>query len=193
MKLGRTHLIALFVICGAPLFAAEVPSVPETSIEGTKTSERIEQFGSVFTRIRSLKTPSVETEEYVYEGETLDGWTRLLAFQRISTAEPIGTDQYVGLLQRHIAEVPSAPRIRVVQQGAEASIFGVHYPSREPVDEQFGLVLVTRPDERRPNELHLVQLVLNPRKLKDGEMEALVRRWQARFQSQAASLTRKAQ
>ena len=150
----------------------------------------LQQYGSTFERIHSSREDSVETEEYVLQGETAENWTQMLTYQRISAAEPIAADQYVALLKRHLHETPHRPRFRVLQQSKAAALFGVHYPSSSSADEQLGLVLVTVPDGKRPNEVHLIQFAVSPARLPPDELELQVKRWQARLQSQAAAFAR---
>ena len=191
---GVTLCVALILAGGA--VSAASPALEangggeDPALSTSEPPRLLQQYGSVFERVSSLRADGVETEEYVLQGETRETWTQMLTYQRITAAEPMAADQYVGLLKRHLEQVPHAPRFRVVQQGRSAAIFGVHYAAHASAEEQFGIVLVSVPDERRPNELHVIQFVVNPRRLGPEELETQVKRWQTRFQSQASAFSR---
>ena len=185
---GAVFALGQATDAGTPADAPPPRSPPERSV--TPPQRVLEQYGSVFVLSRSTQEHGVQTEEYLLQGDTREEWTQLLTYQRIATAEPMGADQYVGLLMRHLGEAVSAPRFRVLQQGRDAAIFGVHYPAAVRSEEQFGVALVTVPDARRPSEIHVIQFAVSPQRVPPGELDLLVKRWQARFQTQAASLAR---
>ncbi len=168
---------------------AVVSSSPAALSDSNGVARTIQQYGLTFVLARSVRSDGVDTEEYFLKGETDATWSQMITYQRISLPEPLGADQYVTWLKRHMEQVANGPRLRVVLDGKVASIFGVHYATAEGVDGQFGLALVTRADLRRPNVLHLIQFAVNPARLSVEEMELQVKRWQARFQSQAASIS----
>lgn len=149
----------------------------------------IQQYGLTFVLARSSRSESTETEEYFIQGESAESWSQMITYQRLVLPDPIATDHYVIWLKKHFDQTPGGPRLKLVQQGKAASIFGVQYPKSEKSGEQFELVLVTVADPRRPNELHLIQYAINPDRVSLEEMELQVKRWQTRFQSQAASLS----
>jgi len=171
---------------GAPSRAAEetAPAVAPAAPE----RRTIQQFGLTFVLSRSTRSDSTETEEYFLEGESAESWSQMITYQRITLPEPLGADLYVTWLKKHFEQSPGGPRLKVVQQGKAASIFGVQYAKTDKSPEQFGLALVSVADPRRPNQLHLIQYAINPSRVSLEEMELQVKRWQARFQSQAASL-----
>lgn len=192
-------VIALFG--GATLGRSEEPAAvgtppatasTSTTAEGSAINNRptIQQDGLTFVLAHSTRSDSVETEEYFLEKESPESWSQMLTYQRVMLPEPLASDHYVSWLKQHLEQSPGGPRLRIVQQGKNASIFGIHYGKTANAGEQFGLALITTADPRRPNELHLIQYTINTGRIPVNEMEVLVKRWQARFQSQAASLIR---
>lgn len=161
------------------------PSIGGHEEPGLRT---VQLYGSKYVLVGSSRTDSVETEEYVQEGQTKDNWTQMLTYQRVVRPEPAAADSYAVALKRHLEQIPNAPRVRSVQQSKMAAILGAHYPEIQGRPEQFSLALVIVPDSRRPNEVHVVQYVAKPQLVPPSDLELEVKRWQARFQSQAASL-----
>lgn len=162
------------------------------SVAAASETERrtIQQYGLTFILTRSVRHDSTETEEYFLQGESAESWSQMITYQRLILAESLTAAEYVTWLKKHFDQVERAPRLKVVQQSKAAAIFGVHYAKTDTAGEQFGLALVTMADPRRPNELHLVQYVINIDRVPLEQMELQVKRWQALFQSQAASLSR---
>ena len=205
MKIPTTGLLALSLVLSLS-FAVGLKAESEaakggestrteakpTAVRTTPDTERrtIQQDGLTFTLARSARADTVETEEYFLEGENAETWSQMIAYQRVALPEPVGADQYVGWLKRQLEQHGSSPRVRILQQGKSAAIFGVQYDRSENAAEQFGLALATIADPRRPNELHLIQYLVSPSRMSIEDMEVRVKRWQARFQSQAASLSR---
>ncbi|PTY05270.1 hypothetical protein DB347_17555 [Opitutaceae bacterium EW11] len=171
----------------APSPDAALPPPPSTSRLETET---LQLYGQTFVLTGSIHSDVVHTEEYVLQGESADNWSQLLTYQRVRLPEPFPTDEYVMLLKRCLEQRGGAPRIRIVQQGKTASLFGIHYLATDRTPEQVALALLTIADPQRPNELHLVQYAVNPARLSLEEMELQIKRWQGRLQSQAASLVR---
>lgn len=167
----------------------EATNSPDVSPESSP-QKAIELYGTKFLLMTSSRLGEVETEEYLVEGESVAAWTQMLTYQRVTLPAPIAADVYVTLLKRHLESRPSPPKFRTVQQGKDASIFGVHYLPGNEAREQFGLALVSIPDPRRPNEVHILQYVCKPQEIAPEDLQLYARRWQARFQSQAASVTR---
>lgn len=165
-------------------------ALPSSSTSSSSEPETLQQYGQTFVLAGSTHTDVVHTEEYVLQGESVDNWSQLLTYQRVRLPEPFPTDEYVMLLKRCLEQRGGAPRIRIVQQGKTASLFGIHYPATDRTPEQVALALLTIADPQRPNELHLVQYAVNPARLSLEEMELQIKRWQGRLQSQAASLVR---
>lgn len=205
MKISTTWTavlsMALSLLCAVRLEAqaetvktADTPRPEAKSLAAgtTPDAERrtIQQDGLTFTLARSSRMDTVEIEEYFLEGENAETWSQMIAYQRIALPEPVGADQYVGWLKRQLEQRGGGPRMRIVQQGKSAAIFGVQYDRTENAAEQFGLALATIADPRRPNELHLIQYLVSPSRMSVEDMEVRVKRWQARFQSQAGSLGR---
>jgi hypothetical protein len=178
-----------------PQVAAPSPQVGHgtRSADGSTESsshKAIELHGTKFLLMASSRVGEVETEEYLVEGENAAAWTQMLTYQRVTLPAPMPADVYVTLLKRHLESRPGPPKFRTVQQGKDASIFGVHYLPGDAEREQFGLALVTIPDPRRPNEVHILQYVCKPQEIAPEDLQLYARRWQARFQSQAASVKR---
>jgi len=211
MKSVRVKCLCCWLVCVAGAIGEDVPASspvtanpppqPAASAAGGSSGETgavpppeqrrtVELYGMKYVLMGSSRNDSVETEEYVLENESASNWTQLLTYQRITLPEPTAADKYVMQLKRHMEQTAHAPRFKPVQQGREAALFGVHYPPTDTQPEQFGLALVTVPDSRRPNELHLIQYSAKPEKLNPAELDLQVRRWQARFQSQASSVAR---
>ncbi len=84
----------------------------------------------------------------------------------------------------------ASPKLRLVRQGKAASVFGIHYAATASREEQFSVVLVAIPDPRQPAQVHLVEYLISPARLAPEAAEVGVKRWQARFLSQASSLER---
>lgn len=174
-----------------PPESATPPAGTPAAVEKAGAERRtIQQYGMTFVLLRSSRQDNVETEEYFLEHESPENWSQMLTYQRVLMPEPLGADQYTTWLKRRFEESAAGPRLRTVQQGKLASIFGVQYPKTPKAEEEFCLALVTSPDAGRPNELHVVQFAINLARLPVEEMELQVKRWQARFQSQAASLVK---
>lgn len=168
--------------------SAQVRPTEPVALAPQAQRHSIQQFGLTFLLGSSERTDSVSTEVYRLQGESAESWTQLLVYQRISLPLPLTTERYLAWLQQQLASRASPPKLRVLQQGKATSLFALHYPPHGGASEQVSLALLTIADPRRPNELHLVQFVLNPGRVNVDEMELHLRRWQARFQSQAASL-----
>lgn len=162
---------------------------PATRAAATETRV-LRHDGLTFLLSRSTKHDSTETEEYFLQGESQESWSQMITYQRVTLPEPVGADAYVNWMKKRFEQNTGGPRLKVVQQGKTAAIFGVQYPKMEKTEPQFGLALAMVPDLRRPNELHIIQYVINPSRVSLADMELQVKRWQARFQSQAASLLR---
>lgn len=197
----RARLLLFIVVLSTTTQGEElVPSLPTTPhpsennapAVSTSSAERrtIQQYGLTYILARSTRNDSTETEEYFLQGESAASWSQMITYQRLVLAESLSTAEYVGWLKKHFEKVSGGPRLKVVQQGKAASIFGVHYGKTDTMGEQFGLALVTKADPRRPNELHLVQYAINIDRVSIEQMELQVKRWQALFQSQAASISR---
>lgn len=191
-------VVALTLRAGAETPApVPEPASPRTT-EGagptaatTATEPRtLRHDGLTFVLARSTRHDSTETEEYFLQGESQESWSQMITYQRVTLPEPLGTDAYISWMKKRFEQNPGGPRLKVVQQGKTASIFGVQYPKTEKTDPQFGLALAMVADPRRPNELHIIQYVINPARVSLADMELQVKRWQTRFQSQAASLAR---
>ena len=200
MKILATITLIAFALCAPRWSRAE--TTPAVNSEGStapgeaaaaaadpRAGRTIQQDGFTFVLRRSTRKETVDTEEYFLPNETPENWSQMVSYQRVQLPQPMGADLYVGWLKSQIEESSGSPRLRVVQSGKEASIFGVQYPKDGKADEQFALALVTVPDPRRPNELHLIQYSIQTQRVPVQDMELQVKRWRARFQSQAGGLS----
>lgn len=183
----------------AGMSAAEAPAAnqPDALAESARAPAKdpagrrvLHEFDETFVCASSERNESTDTETYLLESESVDSWTEMITYQRITFAGPVRPDQFVGLLKSRFKEGQPGAGFRLVQQGRSASIFAVHYPRGASQVEQVEIALATVADPKRPNELHVVQFAVCPERLEVARMEVLIRRWQARFQSQAASLNK---
>ena len=171
---------------------ASDPSESNGTVAASPAADRhtIQQYGLTFILSRSTRSDSTATEEYFLQGESAESWSQMITYQRLILAEPLGAGEYVTWLKKHFEQTHGGPRLKVVRLGKAASIFGVQYDKTDTTGGQFGLVLVTVADPRRPNELHLIQYAINVNRISPEETDLQIKRWQALFQSQAESVGR---
>lgn len=169
----------------APENAPEPAEKPDAAAKKTLT-----EFGESYVLNSSQRSDVLNTEEYILAGQTPENWSQAIIYQRIAFSAPAAPDSLVGSIKKRIEEVSPRSQLRLVSQGKSASIFAVHYAKTAQQPEQVAIALAAVADPKRPNELHLIQFALRPDRLDLATMERLVKRWQARFQSQAASLNR---
>jgi hypothetical protein len=185
----------ILLCCGVILFAWCAYATEQTDAEaarsGAVSAKTIREFGTVFVLSSSHHTDAVQTEEYLVEGESPDNWTQMLTYQRVAFEQPVGADRFVAVLLSHFSSRPNPPRVRVLEQNTTAAVLGIHYPQTVAMPEQFGIALITVPDLGRPSQVHLIAYVANPKRLDLPTLEANVRRWQSRFQSQAVCVAKR--
>jgi hypothetical protein len=185
-------VFAIVSIAGRCLAEEQVPA-PAAPPDQTATPQPerrpvIEQNGLKFVLLGSTRHDNVDTEEYLLEGETRESWSQMLTYQRVSLPEPVTADQYASVLKRHLEKFTPQPKFRVAQQGKAASIFAVHYGASSKDPEQVGLALIMLPDALRPSVLHVVHYTARLDRISAEDLDVQVKRWHARFQSQAASI-----
>jgi len=193
---SRHRFIASLVLFGffCFLWASEslAAGIPASfgAIPPLQARRTFEHNGHVYVLVFSNATEEVDTEEYVMEGETPDQWTQMISYQRIRLASAIGADQYVASLQRYFDQNRSAAHSKVVQNGKAATVFGVQYDKTSDRDLQLTIALAFFPNTKDPTLLHLIQFTLKPTNVASGEIENLIRSWEARFQSEARSISK---
>ena len=182
--------IAIQPILSARLLAQEELKQASPQKEAMIHPERktIQEEGTTYVLLSSHRDEHIQTEEYGIEGETASNWTQVITYQRLTLSEALGVNEYVSALKERIEQNGATARVRIVQSGSKAAIFGFEYGRADGTADpaQLGLVLVTLPDKRRPQELELVQYGASPSQLSLDLLAARMKRWQARFEAQAA-------
>lgn len=169
---------------------ATTPALHEKLAEQSSGTKTLTEFGQSYVLNSSQRSESLNTEEYVLQGETAENWSQAIVYQRILFATPAAPDSLVGSIKKRLEESAADAQLRLILQGRNASIFAVHYAKSAHHSEQVAIALAAVADPKRPNELHVIQFALRPERLDLATMESMVKRWQARFQSQATSLNR---
>lgn len=167
------------------------PATPVTLAEATgENGSPWWTVGTPFILRARHHAGELVTEEYGRGDEDPDRWTERLTYQRLSLSRPTASDAFVALLKEQLATQGASPRLRLVRQGKTASVFGIHYAATPTREEQFSVVLVAIPDPQHPSQVHLVEYLISPARLAPEAAEVGVKRWQARFLSQASALER---
>ncbi len=180
-------LFSVFSVGISPLRSEEQspagpPTATETPVQAP-AREEISHLGQTFVLARHQEDRSVETDEYLPNGETLGNWSQLLTVQRLRLSRDSSPGELIAHLEKRIAS-DRRSSLETVRQGRNAAVLSARLPGSGEIGEQW-LIGIIYMDTVGGGSMNVLQFALVPDRLDEGKAEMTLDAWRQKFLRQA--------